>query len=301
VASDDDWFRPYVSFRQQPSGGGILNPPIIDPQNSLNSGRVVLLIHGYNDDRHAATEAYKGMVAIQGALGPLTANLVGVYWPGDNWENFAFYMQSIGHAVTTAGHLADVLRGAADKFGTLQVSIVAHSMGCRLAFELLDALHGAPNIRIDSIVVMAAAVATFSLQPPGGSRTRPLRAAFDRLILPPMLLSLYSPDDPVLRYAFPLGQSLAGEGLFPTALGHAIWSGGGALTQPPLTQTKNRGARHGDYWFGSDKAKFAQGEVRKAIDLTAAPPRPTPASAPMARETEPARTTPSRSVSAREV
>src|SRR4029078_518238 len=133
-------------------------------------------------------------------------------------------------------------------------------------FELLDALHGATNIRIDSIVVMAAAVATFSLQPPSGSRTRPLRAAFDRFILPPMLLSLYSPDDPVLRYAFPLGQSLAGEGLFPTALGHAIWSGAGALTHPPLTQTKNRGARHGDYWFGSDKAKFAQGEVRKAID-----------------------------------
>jgi pimeloyl-ACP methyl ester carboxylesterase len=297
---ETDFFFPHISFREQASGGGIRRIPEITPE-ALNGGRIILLIHGYNNDQHDTTAAYRGMFALQAQQGGLPGKIVGVYWPGDNWENFAFYMQSIGHAVDTAGLLAAVIRDAAKKFGILNLSIVSHSMGGRLAFELLRQLqNGHDGIVIERLALMAAAVATFALQPPSPSRARPLRAAFDTYRPTPALLSLFSPDDPVLSRAFPLGQSLAGEGFFPTALGHANWSGSGALLRPPLTQTLNPGARHGGYWFDGAEARFAQTKVHEFLDVAGAPPRAPAASVVMPRMTEPPRGTASRSTTTRD-
>lgn len=290
--SADPWFRPYVSFRTQPNGGSVRREPEIHPDDALSGDRVILLIHGYNNDRDSATASYRGAAALQQQLGGFPGKLVAVYWPGDNWENFAFYMQSIGHAVDTAAALARELRKAARSFGLLRISIAAHSMGCRVAFELLRELHNShENIVVERLAIMAAAVPTFSLEPPG-SRARPLRAAFDKYLPSPEVLSLFSGADPVLRFAFPLGQSLAGEGLFPVALGHSQWNGTGAMHSPPLTQAENRGARHGDYWKGT----FAQQKVTAFLNASAAPPRVVASSAPPARVTEPPRETPARAI-----
>jgi hypothetical protein len=54
---------------------------------------------------------------------------------------------------------------------------------------------------------------------------------------------LYSRNDRVLHWAFSLGETVAGEGFFPTAVGR--------FGQPPGTWIKRQelgGHDHGDYW-----------------------------------------------------
>ncbi|MEW6331599.1 MAG: alpha/beta hydrolase, partial [Pseudomonadota bacterium] len=230
-----------------------------------------------------AREAYEGFHARQGELGAdarygLGRTFVELYWPGDgDWglASFLFYMKSIRHAIKTAENLAAFL--AARAAGASRIDIVAHSMGCRLACELLRALRAQPSApAVGRIVFMAGAVPTFMLEsqkPP-----RRLRPAYDA-VLREGARSLYSGADPVLAFAFPAGQSLAKgeEGAWPTALGHARWVDS---TMPlNLGQEENPGAGHSDYWGWNAKPKplrratKAATEIRDYLHLASAGPR----------------------------
>jgi len=243
-----------LSLREQDVGGGVKAVPSVSDEAALAAAQhLVLLIHGYNNDRKAAADAYAGFHARQQELDPdgrygIGRVFVEVYWPGDaDWgmASFLFYMGSVDHAVQSAECLARYL---AERFGAngVRIDIVAHSMGCRLGMELLRALAGA-NAALDiaRIVFMAGAAPTFMLEQQRPARR--LRPSYDH-VLREGARSLYSGADSVLAFAFPAGQSLAPgeEGWMPVALGHTFW----ADTTVPLNlgQEENPQAGHGDYW-----------------------------------------------------
>ncbi|HQS57604.1 MAG: hypothetical protein B7Y56_08975 [Gallionellales bacterium 35-53-114] len=246
--------RIMLSYREAEVGGEVrMYPRITGDVHTLNNAQhLVVLIHGYNNDAQAAKDAYEGFHARQRELDVnarygIGRTFVELYWPGDaawGFASFLFYMGSIGRAIKTAGRLADYL---ALNFGEqVRIDIVAHSMGCRLATELLRALASksfAPEIT--RIVFMAGALPTFMLE--RRTPARRLRGPFDK-VLRDGAHSLYSTSDRVLALAFPAGQSLAPgeEGFLPVALGHERWVD---ATEPVhLSQQGNDDAGHGDYW-----------------------------------------------------
>lgn len=257
-----------LSFRSRPAGGPVSPEPPPDQSAALLPRRhLVLLIHGYNNDEADSRLAYEGFARLQRKLADLPpetpvagGRLVEVYWPGDaDWGVVApaFYMWSIARARETALALARTLRAAVTASGYKRIDIVSHSMGGRLVLEVLKALgdESAPSeLYVGRIVFMAAAVPTFTLEPRGA-----LRGGYDRH-LSESALSLHSSDDTVLRYAFPLGQTLSGkgEGFFPTALGFEAWADPerpANLAQAPVT-----GAGHADYW-GWKESSLAEAEI----------------------------------------
>ena len=220
-------FQPYISYRQG-TGTQIRNPGLQQPGATLNQSSLLLLIHGYNNTQAEASASYSLFSTLQNQLGTVTANLAGVYWPGSNWEGAAYYMQAIGQSLKVAPDLANDLYRAAQARKYLKIDIIAHSLGCRLALETIKQLLIIKNtdpslggLVIGQVVFMAGAVPTAYLE--DINKLRPALSAFNST------LSLYSQDDMVLHWAFPVGESLAGEGFFPVALGRKNWSGGSAF------------------------------------------------------------------------
>lgn len=258
-----------LSWRKKPVGGEVSAHPEVSDERALEQAQhLVLLIHGYNNDAADAQKAYDGFHARQRDLGGgerygIGRTFVEVYWPGDAaWAilSFLFYMGSIRHAIQTAERLAAYL--AEHARDGARIDIVAHSMGCRLANELLLALKDRqPPPHIERIVFMAGAVPTFMLEqrdPP-----RRLRPPYDQ-VLCEGARSLYSGADSVLSFSFPAGQTLApgAEGFLPTALGHDKWADPTAPFN--LDQQPNDGAKHGDYWGWNTKPEHLQCSERAA-------------------------------------
>lgn len=294
--------QPYISLRDVTKNAlSFIDPADIQPGGALTAGtNLLLLIHGYNNTVDAASSSYAGWRGIQQDLGGLGAlNVVHVFWPGSNWENFAVYMQAIFRAREAARRLAGELRRAAAGFGLLRVRIVTHSLGARLAVHLIDELQSQPNLRVqlEAFVVMAAAVPTRLLAP--GTN---VRNALDRSMVP--FRSFFSESDSVLRIAFRLGESLAGQGFFPVALGHEQWRGSSAIAAPRLTQEQNQGAGHGDYWFGGNDSARRARAIRVGTSIRAFfglgnVPRQLPQRERIARSTEGARDVSARTTLAR--
>lgn len=252
-----------LSFRQRPDGGEVKPEPSEQEYLKLACRRrLLLLIHGYNNNLKASEEAYQGFEALQRELARLDGDtpvaggrLMQIYWPGDaDWGVVSplFYPWSIERARQTAAALAATLARAARESGHKQVDIVAHSMGCRLALELLKQLRDKNDVAVGRVVLMAGAVPTFMLEP------KPDKQKLHDAIATALTdagLSLYSTDDRVLAYAFPLGQSMApgAEGFFPTALGHEFWANADAPAK--IMQKENPGADHSDYWGWNQKPK----------------------------------------------
>ena len=147
---------------------------------------------------------------------------------------------------------------------------VAHSLGTRLALELIRHVGAEPRVEITRLVFFAAAVPTFMLE--DARERHGLRLAYDRAVKGG-LLSLYSGSDMVLSVAFPAGQSLAPgpEGIVPTPLGLALW----ASPQAPATlqQQQNCNAGHSDYWGWRQRKRkcevFANLQARDFLGLNA--------------------------------
>ncbi len=248
-----------ISLRNDDVGGPVLPQPKVTGKSALCAAHhLVLLVHGYNNNLREATDAYDGFHARQHdqdaaeryGFGRSFAEL---YWPGDaDWgiASFLFYMQSIDRARESAEVLGRYLAECFPN-GPVRIDIVAHSMGCRLVLELLRTLSTHPQLQIGRVVLMAAAVPTAMLQ---GSpeRSGRLRPGFDAVIAEGAR-SLYSLADMVLSLAFPLGQTLGGEGFLPTALGHEYWVDSGVPLN--LGQVQNAGADHGDYWGWNTKPR----------------------------------------------
>ena len=243
-----------LSFRKEAKGGPIRPEPDDKQYHAIVQRRsLLLLIHGYNNDLEAGEDAYRGFERVQRELtgigddDPVAGGrILQIYWPGDaDWGIVSplYYPWSIKRACETAKALALVLVRAAREGGHKEIDIVAHSMGSRLAFELLRELQNIGDITVGRLVLMAGAVPTFMLEPKPDKRK--LRAAFDSVLVDAGM-SLHSGSDMVLALAFPLGQSIAPgeEGFFPTALGHEYFADAPAR----LSQDEISGAGHSDYW-----------------------------------------------------
>lgn len=242
-------FAPFVSFRLSERGGGVRDFAAMSEAGLLTSGRpIVFFVHGFNNDLRAASAAYARFLPL---LDGISARAVGVYWPGDSWAGGANYMQALERVPAIAERFARLLHASALGSGRLDVSFVSHSLGGRLVLETLRALatllarQPVASLTVRRIVFMAGAVPTALLE---------LRAALNGVLraVDARALSVYSEADRVLQYAFPIGESLAGAALFPTALGRRRWRGADAV-QPRLMQAENPRAEHSDYWGGSSR------------------------------------------------
>jgi pimeloyl-ACP methyl ester carboxylesterase len=210
--------------------------------------RLVLLIHGYNTTESGALESYEELVASLQALGPVARpmleHLVALLWPGDvhlGPLSFALYPTAIGPARESAERLAAFLQDLRGPEGTpVEVVLVAHSLGSRVALELLQrCARSRPSARMARSCLMGAAVPVPMLDA-GGSLVD--GATLSRTLV------LYSPSDAVLAWAFPLGETLAREGAFPEAVGRfgrplPLWN-----THHQMFKNGLQGYGHGDYW-----------------------------------------------------
>lgn len=284
-----------------------------NPPDALRrSWALVLLIHGYNNDLGDGRKAYEGFRWMQREVGqveddrPATVHpLVDVYWPGDvNWWIFSAlsYPWSIGKAKQSAPVVARAVEEAVRESGFKQIDVVAHSLGCRLTLELLQHLRAVPGVLVRRVAFMAGAVPTFMLEP---GDDHGLRDAYDALVSAGAM-SLFSSHDMVLGLGFPLGQTLggAGEGWFPTALGHEYWAS--PLAPPSLAQHEVHGAGHSDYWGSKedtrDRAREAALELRQFLALGPIPERGVPQRSRLEREpAEPRAPVEPREVQARQV
>jgi hypothetical protein len=238
-------------------------PPSTKEMNKLRAARrLLLLIHGYNNNLKAAAEAYNGFEDLQRELAGQSdyapgEQVVRVFWPGDaDWgiASFLFFMGAINNAEKSGTLLAEALENLAGG-APLWVEVVAHSLGCRVTYAMLAALSAGSTVQVTRIVFFAAAVATFMLEP---GQKKGFDTAYYRST--DSLLSLYSGSDVVLSWAFPAGSTLAPgpQGAFPTALGHEFW----ASPHSPLSlyQSENSGSGHSDYWGWKEKTKDTNGK-----------------------------------------
>ncbi|MCA2998819.1 MAG: alpha/beta hydrolase [Rhodocyclaceae bacterium] len=234
--------------------GGNLRAAVEETRSSggiaFNEREIIILIHGYNNHYGEAVQAYVGLRSRQydlnkEAIRPpdLESELGDLHWPGDvDWQeldrlDFLCYPKSLNVAKVAAQRLAAFIE---QQPSLLTVNFIAHSMGCRLTLETIDLLRHESNVKVGRVCLMAAAVPQFKVRV-GGALALAISHA-ERVKV------LYSPNDLVLKYAFPPGQTIAGgdEGFFPMALGRdrPPPDTAGISSDPVLVP----GAGHSDYW-----------------------------------------------------
>jgi pimeloyl-ACP methyl ester carboxylesterase len=287
-----------LSVRLRDSGGPVADTVSLSGGQLDGNDTVLILVHGYDNNFSDALASYTTFVSDLGAKFPTyIGQIAEFYWPGDlqiRIISVLSYPNQIQPAIESAQRLSAYLwnlKGARN--GPMEVSFVGHSLGCRVVLELLALWTGGmpPNIRLGTVVLMAAAVLVKHVDQ-GGQ----LRAAAT-LIDDELVLS--SKGDPVLHWAFPLGETAAREGFFPMAVGRF---GGPSQTWRASLPMFDYGKpyTHSSYWPGDESSNAV------AVALGGAPPRliatagivenvPAPENVVSARET-PVRSLPARPV-----
>lgn len=262
-----------LSFRRKYAGGDVECRPS-GADALTNNRRIVLLIHGYNNTQEEACKSYNNFLKYQRSIAGVDCNervapgrqFVKVYWPGDSTMPLRFlyyFLGAIPNAVEAAGCLADVLIDAVRKSGPKEIEIVSHSMGCRLAFELLRHLVGAEGITVKHVVFMAAAAETARLE--DASDPSDFRKAYDIILKDGRTLNMFSQLDVVLFPVFPIGERLArdNKSKLPVALGHKRWV---SKNTPNNMEQENQWPNgHGDYWGDPEKETKRTREVNDKI------------------------------------
>lgn len=236
--------------------GGAVVPVRADPAMPAVS-RVVVLVHGYNNTQPAARRSYDAFLentrgGVIGTFWPVAA----FYWPGDKpWGTFSrlSYPLELKSAREAAHELCVFLHKLLGPGGTpVEIAVVSHSLGGRLLLELLDeARRMQPRPIVSTICMMAPAVQVRGVEPGGA-----LRSAAE---VPRRAVVFHSEQDSVLKWAFPLGEFAAGEGLFSRAVGRfgeprmGLWADAIATTHD-----------HGEYWSGTDCAREVSRQLGSA-------------------------------------
>jgi pimeloyl-ACP methyl ester carboxylesterase len=291
----NDPIRLSVRMPGKDSGGRVVS--VREEVGHLDGrGDVLILIHGYNNSRTDALNSYSQFLDnLKKKFGTQTGQVAEFHWPGDEPNKIIStlsYPNQIKPAIDSAKELASFLAGL-QRAGPMVINLVGHSLGCRVIMELLAHWTGGlpPGIFIGAIILMAAAVKVKAVDEGGA-----LRAAAVLTLKNPVL---YSKGDPVLQWAFPMGETAAGEGFFPTAVGR---TGGPPNTWHISTPMSHDGQAyvHGSYWPGDESSTAA------AFALGGAPASKTPenvivSTAPLAENITAMRSIPSRSLVSRPV
>lgn len=255
-----------LTVRQKEAGGAVADSvKVLGAVSPLGRRQIVLLIHGYANDQPAASASFDACIANLvelpvAASSELPSPIFKFYWPGDTrlrWFSALSYPWEITPATDAAARLASFLAGLAGPAGgPMQVHLIAHSLGSRVLLEALSRFRLLPRgpVIIRSVSLMAAAVPVRKVEDP--------RDLMYAALEPDRLQALYSTSDSTLSFWFPIGETLAGEGLFPEAVGRfghpdGIW-----------TQSQEMARyKHGDYWPKPETAPFLAG----LLDVPVAP------------------------------
>ncbi len=190
---------------------GVVADEVIDnsPNEKLvnaNAHHILLLVHGYNNSYDDAKASYKTFIDnLNKALDPDSRAapdaIAKFYWPGDESTILGTtfgYPFDINHARDAADRLVAYL--VTLPVPTLRLTVVGHSMGCRLILEALGRFVATtPNIAV--VGLMAAASPVDFVR--SGARL------FNTGRPPRRMVKFFSLVDDVLHYAFPLGQWVA--------------------------------------------------------------------------------------------
>lgn len=249
-----------------------IRPDKGDRRSPLGQRRIIILIHGYNNDKVKAEESYAlfkeklldrlGRVGTSGRLD----SIWGFFWPAyieglvhglrrhvmqrlrrerlpttDSallpLASALSYSLQVKKAREVGAELGRYLLALCDDALACEVVFVAHSLGCRVALEAAQVIanEGGTWQRkpLRAMCMMAAAVPVHMVEK-GAGLAASARAAQRTYVL-------YSRRDHILRRWFRPGQALAGEGYRSEAVGlHGdprIWS-----------SSDETMLEHGDYW-----------------------------------------------------
>ena len=256
-----------ISVRRPGTNAGGPVVPIREEAGHLDGkSELLILVHGYNNSREEAMSSYATFLGLLGEkFATFTAQVAEFTWPGDEPNKIISalsYSNQIKPAVESAQLLAKYLQGL-QHGSPIVVSLVGHSLGCRLILEVLKIWSSSPppSIFVKTIVLMAAAVVIRHTDDGG-----PLHPAAMLTLGNPVL---YSKGDLVLHWAFPIGETIAGEAFFPTAVGR---TGGppGVWHFPQPMSHSGKAYAHGAYWNGDESTTAV------AVALGGAPARLTP-------------------------
>ena len=259
-----------ISVRTRPAGGpvGDARPEpltIIRDENSL-----ILLIHGFAVTEPAAVKAFGGF---RTGLRPFDERAINIFWPGD-WGTFgitqASYPLQRRRALDSVSRLESFLKQELDDRlrltlarGTgsrpLELRVVAHSLGCLVALELVKLLgRSEDELQFSLLVLMAAAVPQYRLAHDD------LGKVFGRIR---NVHVYHSYNDWVLALAFRAGEQLHRP--FPegwtkrSAIGR---NGCGRRFENVEERLKHHG--HSGYWSDWDIAAAVRADVADVADGT---------------------------------
>ena len=285
---------PELSLREHDIGG-LLRPAVLEHPSRASAAmqRFVLLIHGYNVTLCKAGCDY-GAFADNVRATTWWSVVTRFYWPGDANPPFGRWLAAgLRRTLSGASYMLQI-RTAGDAAQRLfqwfcpdspptrqpEVSIVAHSLGCRLALELLAQLAGqrpTARPRVTKVILMAAAVPRYMVEERGRLR--------EAVALPQRIIALHSTADRTLNWMFRLGEAQE----YLVDAGDALrWTARGAIGRHGLPSLSNGHnvfawrADHGDYWPSRDIARAVDGSLT-AI-LRPGTPRP---DRPPERDVEP--------------
>ena len=246
--------------------------------SSLTRGRdILVLLHGYNNTRNVGREALLRFARFLDTAG-VTALMLAVLWPGDGWAKALTYPAEGKDADDSAESLVAWLQTHAD--GTARISLVAHSLGCRVAMvtALRFAEWAGPGIAtLGRVCLMAPAIDNDSLGRTGSTCYRGGTLALEQLAV------LASAEDRVLKYAYPIGDLAQTILYFGDRWGTALGRTGPVERDPavlakleaiPLSHPR-REVDHGDYLGVRDHDAthtIADADAFVASFLRAAPP-----------------------------
>ncbi|MGE0531601.1 MAG: alpha/beta fold hydrolase [Hyphomonadaceae bacterium] len=197
----------------------------------------VFLVHGWNIQSGHAVDEYDVLIEEIGQRSNSTVDSIFTV----TWPTVRSYHESVVLARDAGTALANLLLARDLLSGAASITLVGHSLGCRVILEALDALKNASNLSRRSgltALLMAAAVPVDMVLPSG------------RLFVPTTFADranvYYSPSDIVLRSLFGFGQTRAPteEGILPEAVGlrgrprEGIWD----------VRKRMSGFQHGSYW-----------------------------------------------------
>ncbi len=230
--------------------------PTLEVPFAPTNTTLVVLIHGYNNTREAAQKGYDAFLQ-NATISVGTRDVCVLHWPGDKrWGKLSFgsYPLEIAPAQET-GRILEAFFENIEARGQwpLRVILIAHSLGNRVALETVGAYVSSQrprDIRF-SICLMAAAVPVWFVEL-GGLLSGAAADLDSRLVL-------FSGSDLVLQFGFPIGETLAAEGFFPTAIGRhgdptLLWGAGNCAG---MQKANGDGFSHGDYWYEPKSAQMA--------------------------------------------
>jgi pimeloyl-ACP methyl ester carboxylesterase len=167
----------------------------------------ILLIHGFRNTEGDAFQSYKDFYATLSRYSAFFAeHLFYVIWPGDifPWNPTHYFAENVQNALVAGQILARYLHKRTIKEAAqgidCELIVVAHSLGCRLASEMMAELRRMNSIVCNKLklVLMAGAVATIDVENKDVYGSALLSAKY--------VATLYSPDDKVLGRLFPIGE-----------------------------------------------------------------------------------------------